>query len=77
MNPIDETKLDFVQWLEQVTAAEAEARGDYYDLLRLFPENFLKEEHAQIEEIIAEELKHTEILRRIIERVTGIKPENI
>lgn len=75
MNKIDGTKLDFVHWLENAIAGEANARIDYYDLLRLFPENFSKEELSQIEEIIAEELKHTEILSQIVKRVTGIVPE--
>ena len=69
------TQLDFVTWLEKATAAEAEARQDYYDLLRLFANEVTDEEVSQVKEIIAEELKHTEILRKIVERVTGIKPE--
>lgn len=69
------TQLDFITWLEKATAAEAEARQDYYDLLRLFANEFTNEEISQVKEIIAEELKHTEILRKIVERVTGIKPE--
>lgn len=61
--------------LEKNIADEAEARLGYYQILRRYS-NFLSiSEIEQIEDIIAEELKHSEILHAIIERRTGIKPE--
>ena len=61
--------------LEQNIADEAEAREGYFQLLRFYYDLFSKEEIHLIEEIIAEELKHTEILSEMIKKRTGILPE--
>ena len=70
-----EDMYDLVATLETNIAAEADARRDYYTLLQYFYSDFTIEEIKQIEEIIAEELKHTEILRDMIVRRTHILAE--
>lgn len=67
---------DFVADLEQNIAAEAEARREYYSLLEYWYDDLESEEIEQIKEIIAEELKHTEILRDMIEKRTKIIAED-
>lgn len=66
---------DLVADLEKNIAAEAEARRDYYSLLEYWYDDLEFEEIKQIKEIIAEELKHTEILRDMIVRRTHILAE--
>ena len=61
--------------LEKNIADEAEAREGYYRLLQDYQKFFSKEELDEIEEIIAEELKHTIILENILYRINGIIPE--
>jgi Mn-containing catalase len=66
---------DLVADLEKNIAAEAEARQDYYILLEYWYDDLTNEEIEQIKEIIAEELKHTEILRDMIVKRTHILAE--
>lgn len=66
---------DLVADLEKNIAAEAEARQDYYIILEYWYDVLSNEEIEQIKEIIAEELKHTEILHNMIVRRTCILAE--
>ena len=68
-------EFDFLIELEKNIADEAEAREGYYRLLRDYKELLSKEELDKIEEIIAEELKHSIILEDIIYRINNILPE--
>ena len=67
---------DFVADLEKNIAAEATARQDYDIILKYWYDELELEEVKQIKEIIAEELKHTEILRDMIEKRTKIIAED-
>ena len=74
---LNERLFDFFEVVEQNIADEAEAREGYYRLIDA-GEGILKKEEIQlIEEIISEELKHSEILKDIIQNRTGIEPERI
>lgn len=64
------------QVLEGNIADEAAARQGYYQLLEKFEDEFSTREIQEIREIIAEELKHSEILTKMIYRRTGIVAEN-
>lgn len=66
---------DLVADLEKNIAAEATARQDYYIILEYWYDELEPEEVEQIKEIIAEELKHSEILRNMIVRRTCILAE--
>ena len=68
-------EFDFLIELEKNIADEAEAREGYYRLLRDYKELLSKEELDKVEEIIAEELKHSIILEDIIYRINNILPE--
>ena len=65
-------EFDFLIELEKNIADEAEAREGYYRLLRDYKELLSKD---KVEEIIAEELKHSIILEDIIYRINNILPE--
>ncbi len=75
MDSVRSNMYDLVADLEKNIAAEAEARQDYYILLEYWYDDLTNEEIEQIKEIIAEELKHTEILRDMIVRRTHILAE--
>ena len=64
------------QLLEQNIADEANAREGYYKILHCFADDLSSTEKREIREIIAEELKHSEILTRMIYRRTGIVAED-
>ena len=72
MNSARNNMYDFVADLEKNIAAEATARQDYYIILKYWYDELELAEVEQIKEIIAEELKHTEILRNMIEKRTKI-----
>lgn len=72
---MNEETLSLCEDLEQNIADEAEAREGYFKLIRYHYDLFSKEEIRLIEVIIAEELKHTEILSEMIKKRTGILPE--
>ena len=67
---------DFVADLEKNIAAEATARQDYYIILKYWYDELELEEVEQIKEIIAEELKHSDILTRMVRRRTKIDAED-
>ena len=61
--------------LEKNIADEAEAREGYYRILRDYSEILDDYEIEQIKDIIAEELKHSDILHHMIYRRNLIAPE--
>ena len=69
----DETGL--CQLLEFNISEEAKARMFYYELVEKYAHLLSKTEMEEFEEIIAEELKHTELLNRMIWRRNGIIAE--
>ena len=64
------------QLLEQNIADEAEAREGYFKVLDCFEDELSEREKQEIREIIAEELKHSEILARMVYRRTSIVAES-
>lgn len=70
------SKYHFCQLLEQNIADEAEAREGYYKILDHYIQELSDREIQEIREIIAEELKHSEILTKMIYRRTGIVAED-
>lgn len=64
------------QLLEQNIADEAQAREGYYKILDCLENDLSEGEKREIREIIAEELKHSEILSKMIYRRTGIVAED-
>ena len=72
------TQIDWAlcQLLEENIADEAEARQGYYKIFEQYGFNLSVREKQEINEIIAEELKHSDILARMIYRRTGIIPED-
>lgn len=71
------SQVDFAlcQLLEENVADEAEARQGYYKILEQFGFNLSEREKQDLREIIAEELKHSDILAKMIYRRTGIVAE--
>ena len=72
----EEYKYSLCQLLEQNIADEAEAREGYYKILHCFEDVLSEREKQELREIIAEELKHSEILAKMIYRRTGIVAED-
>ena len=72
----EEYKYSLCQLLEQNIADEAEAREGYYKILYCFEDVLSEREKQELREIIAEELKHSEILTKMIYRRTGIVAED-
>ena len=74
---IDLMTIDYslCQLLEENIANEAEARQGYYKILHCFENELSGYEKQQFHEIIAEELKHSDILAKMIYRRTGIVAE--
>ena len=68
-------KYSLCQLLEQNIADEAEAREGYYKILHCFEDMLSEREKQELREIIAEELKHSELLAKMIYRRTGIVAE--
>lgn len=62
--------------LEENIKDEAEAREGYYKLMTKFEYLMAPSEIMSLKEIISEELKHTEILNRMIRIRNGILAEN-
>lgn len=71
---IDE-RFKFCAMLEQLIAEEADARKSYYSLMASYLHLLTKDDIDDVEEIISEELKHSNILSRIVERMTEIRAE--
>ena len=71
------TKKEFAlcQLLEENIADEAEARQGYFKIFEWFGDELTEREMQELNEIISEELKHSNILRAIIYRRSGIKAE--
>ena len=71
------TKNEFAlcQLLEENIADEAEARQGYYKIFEWYEQELTEREKQELNEIIAEELKHSDILRSMIYRRTRIKAE--
>lgn len=71
------TKKEFAlcQLLEENIADEAEARQGYFKIFEWFGDELTEREKQGLNEIIAEELKHSDILRAMIYRRSGIKAE--
>lgn len=61
--------------LERNISDEALARQGYFDVLKYYGDLLSEQEIDEIEEIIAEELKHSELLAAMIKRRTLIKAE--
>ena len=61
--------------LEHNISEEAKARAEYYRILESFERELSESERKEIEEIISEELKHSEILARMVARRSRIKAE--
>ena len=72
----EDYKYSLCQLLEQNIADEAEAREGYYKILYCFEDALSEREKQELREIIAEELKHSEILAKMIYRRTGIVAED-
>ena len=72
------TKKEFAlcQLLEENIADEAEARQGYFKIFEWFGEELTEREKKDLNEIIAEELKHSDMLRSMIYRRTGIVAED-
>lgn len=71
----ERTDYYLCQLLEQNIADEAEARERYYKILEMYNLELTEREKEEIREIIAEELKHSDRLARMIYRRTGIVAE--
>ena len=67
--------LELMAELEDNISDEAEAREKYYSLLAKYEYLFSCQEIEDIREIIAEELKHTDILNKMIWRRNHIIAE--
>lgn len=67
--------LELMAELEDNISDEAEARQKYYELLAKYENLFSYQEIEDIREIIAEELKHTDILNKMIWRRNHIIAE--
>lgn len=64
------------QALEHNISEEAKAREEYYKILDVFDRELSDAEKQEFREIIAEELKHSDMLARMIRRRTGIVAED-
>ena len=71
----EDYKYSLCQLLEQNIADEAEAREGYYKIFYCFEDVLSEREKQELREIIAEELKHSELLAKMIYRRTGIVAE--
>ena len=72
----DKNQYYLCQILEKNIADEAEARQGYYQILEMYGMELTEREKQDLREIIAEELKHSEILAKMIYRRTGIVAED-
>lgn len=72
----DNKQYYLCQILEKNIADEAEARQGYYQILEMYGMELSEREKQDLREIIAEELKHSELLAKMIYRRTGIVAED-
>lgn len=70
-----EVDYALVRLLEKNIADEAEAREGYFAIFQDYFNELSMEEIWQLKEIIAEELKHSEILAKMIRKRTKIDAE--
>lgn len=70
-----EVDYALVRLLEKNIADEAEAREGYFAIFEKYFNELSMEEIWEIKEIIAEELKHSDILTRMVRRRTKIDAE--
>ena len=71
-----EVDYALVRLLEKNIADEAEAREGYFAIFEKYFNELSMEEIWEIKEIIAEELKHSDILTRMVRRRTKIDAED-
>lgn len=71
-----EREYKLVQLLEKNIADESEARQGYFTIFQEYFDDLSMDEIWQIKEIIAEELKHTEILQKMVRKRTKIDAED-
>jgi rubrerythrin len=71
-----EREYKLVQLLEKNIADESEARQGYFAIFQEYFDDLSMDEIWQIKEIIAEELKHTEMLQKMIRKRTKIDAED-
>lgn len=71
-----EREYKLVQLLEKNIADESEARQGYFAIFQEYFDDLSMDEIWQIKEIIAEELKHSEILQKMVRERTKIDAEN-
>ena len=71
-----EREYKLVQLLEKNIADESEARQGYFAIFQEYLDDLSMDEIWQIKEIIAEELKHTEILQKMVRERTKINAED-
>lgn len=72
---MEQVNFGLCQILEQNIADEAEARDGYFRIFEVYGAELSDREVEQLKEIIAEELKHSDILANMIYRRTGIVSE--
>lgn len=70
-----EVDYALVRLLEKNIADEAEAREGYFAIFEKYFNELSMEEIWEIREIIAEELKHSDILTKMVRRRTKIDAE--
>lgn len=71
-----EREYKLIQLLEKNIADESEARQGYFAIFQEYFDDLSMDEIRQIKEIIAEELKHTEILQKMVRQRTKIDAED-
>lgn len=71
-----EREYKLIQLLEKNIADESVARQGYFAIFQEYFDDLSMDEIWQIKEIIAEELKHTEILRKMVRKRTKIDAED-
>ena len=71
-----EREYALVDLLEKSIADESEARQGYFEIFKKHFDDLSVEEIWQIKEIVAEELKHTEILQEMVRKRTKIDAED-
>lgn len=68
-------ELELCQMLEDNIVDEAQARQGYLKIFEWYDNELTNNERRLLKEIIAEELKHSEILHEMISNRTGIIAE--
>ena len=71
-----EREYKLVQLLEKNIADESEARQGYFAIFQEYFDDLSMDDICQIKEIIAEALKHTEMLQKMVRKRTKIDAED-